>query len=34
MAVQALSEAHTGFNVLRYEREAKGYIPIQIGEIE
>lgn len=34
MLVNALTEMHPGFYVLRYEREAKGYIPIMIGTVE
>lgn len=34
MMVSALTEAHSGFYVLRYEREAKGYLPVMIGCIE
>lgn len=33
MISAALSERYTGFYVLRYEREAKGYIPVMIGNI-
>lgn len=34
MLASALTEAHGGFYVLRYEREAKGYVPVQIGDME
>lgn len=34
MLASALSEMHSGFYVLRYEREAKGYVPIMIGNVE
>lgn len=34
MMASALTELHAGFTVLRYEREAKGYIPVTIGEIQ
>lgn len=34
MLASALTEMHTGFYVLRYEREAKGYVPVMIGDIE
>ena len=33
MAVAALSEAHEGFFVLRFEREANGYLPVKIGNV-
>ena len=33
MLSAALAERYTGFYVLRYEREAKGYIPVKIGTI-
>lgn len=34
MLASALTEMHDGFYVLRYEREAKGYVPVMIGNIE
>lgn len=34
MMAAELSGMHDGFYVLRYEREAKGYVPVQIGNIE
>lgn len=34
MLVHALAEMFAGFYVLRYEREAKGYIPVMIGTVE
>lgn len=34
MLVNALSEMQSGFYVLRFDREAKGYIPIMIGNVE
>lgn len=34
MMASALTECHMGFTVLRYEREAQGYIPVTIGVIE
>ena len=34
MLASALTSRHDGFYVLRYEREAKGYVPVLIGDME